>query len=253
MWLIEYKDLIENLVLSDLKVKYKNSILGFGWSILNPLFTMIILVFVFSNMLRVDIENFPVFLLCGLTCWRFFANGTISSLWSLIGKSHIVKKIYFPREILVLSVVLSNMISIILEFIVFFIILILLIGEVHKTIILFPLILLLEFILVFGIGLFLAIATVYFRDLVQIWEITLQAGFFLTPTIYSVSMIPPEYLPYYLLNPMTRLMEMYRSIFMYGVVPKVYDLAVVGISCIVIFAIGFLFFKKFEPRVGEVV
>lgn len=251
MWMFEYRELIRNLVVSDLKVKYKSSILGFGWSILNPLLMMIVLVFVFSHMLRMDVENFSVFLLCGLTSWRFFANGTTSSLWSIIGKAHIVKKIYFPREILVLSVVLSSMVSIILEFMVFFVLLVIIMGEIHSTLLIFPIILLLQFILVFGVGLFLAILTVFFRDLTQIWEIVLQAGFFLTPIIYSVSMIPENYLGYYLLNPMTRLMGMYRDIFMYGVIPSFYDFTIVAVICLSILLVGYMFFKKFEPRVGE--
>ncbi|MCK5347724.1 MAG: ABC transporter permease, partial [Candidatus Heimdallarchaeota archaeon] len=120
MWVFEYRELIRNLVVTDLKIKYKGSALGFGWSILNPLLMMLILTLVFSYMLRVDTENFQIFLLCGLTAWRFFANGTVSSMYSIISKGHIVKKVYFPREILVFSVVLSNMITIILEFTVFF-------------------------------------------------------------------------------------------------------------------------------------
>ena len=251
MWIFEYRELIRNLVVSDLKVKYKNSILGFGWSILNPLLMMLVLVFVFSYLLRTDIENFSIFLLCGLTCWRFFANGTTASLWSIIGKAHIVKKIYFPREILVFSVVLSNMISIILEFIVFFVLLVILMGEIHSTILLFPIVLLLEFILVFGVGLFLAISTVFFRDLTQIWDIVLQAGFFLTPIMYSITMIPEKYLDYYLLDPMARLMMMHRDIFMYGNIPSIYDFTIVAITCTFILFVGSVIFRKFEPSVGE--
>jgi lipopolysaccharide transport system permease protein len=253
MWLIEYKELIRNLVVADLKVKYSSSILGFGWSILNPLMMMTVLVLVFSNLMKMDLKSSVVFMLCGLTVWRFFANGTTASLWSVIGKAHLVKKIYFPREVLVFSVAVSNMISILLEFTVFFVIMFFLTQTVHLTVLLFPVLLLMEFTLVFGMGLILAVTTAYFRDLTQIWEVLLQAGFFLAPVIYSPDTIPKQYLEYYMLNPMARLLTMYRDILIYGTIPSLYDFAVLGATCAIIFILGYAFFKKNEPRLAELI
>jgi ABC-type polysaccharide/polyol phosphate export permease len=110
----------------------------------------------------------------------------------------------------------------------------------------------LQFILVFGVGLFLSIAAVYYRDMINIWEVILQAGFFLAPVMYSLTMIPDKYLGLYLINPMARLMAMYREIFLYGTVPGLWDYAIVFFTCMIILVSGYLFFKRYESRIAEV-
>jgi len=118
MWATQYKDLIWTLTISDLKVKYQNSILGFGWSLLNPLLMMLVLYAVFINIFRVSQENFALYLLVGLIVWRFFAIGTTMAMSSITGRPALVTKIYIPRQILVLSTTFSCFISSVLEFIV---------------------------------------------------------------------------------------------------------------------------------------
>jgi lipopolysaccharide transport system permease protein len=252
MWLLEYRELIRNLVEANLKVKYNSSVLGFAWVILNPLFMMSVLVLVFSNMMKTGLENSAVYILCGLTTWRFFSVGTTTCMWSVIGKAHIVKKIYFPREVLVLSIALSNLISSLLEYAVFLVIMVVLTQKVPITILLFPLLIIMQFVLVYGISLFLAISTVYFRDMTNIWDVVLQAGFFLVPVIYSPSMIPEKYLGVYLMNPMARLLIMYQQIFLYNQVPGLWDFAAVSITSVAILGAGYYVFKKYEPRIAEV-
>lgn len=253
MWLFEYRELIRNLVIRDLKVKYKSSTLGFGWSILNPLLMMSVLVLVFSNMMNMNLQDSAIYTLCGLTVWRFFANGTTASVYSLIDKAHIIKRIYFPREVLVFSSVLAYMISSLLEFVVFFSLLLLFGGSIHWSVILFPVLLLLEFLIVFGVGLIVSIAAVYFRDVLMIWEVVLQAGFFLAPIIYQVSIIPERYAAYYMLNPIAKLLLMDREVLIYGTVPALYDFIQIIIACVLILVLGNVLFMKYEPRIAEVI
>ncbi len=251
MYIFEYKELIKNLVISDLKTKYSGSVLGFAWSMLNPLLMMLVLYFVFSNVFKMTQEHFALYLLIGITGWRFFAMGTSVAMSSIVGKASLVTKIFIPREILTLSVVLSALISSLLEFLVL-IPLIFIFGVIPSlTILLFPLLHILFFMIVYGIALALASLYVYYRDLNQIWEVLLQIGFFLSPIVYPLSLIPEKYKFYYMLNPITRLIEMYRDVLLYGKLPELMDFGLVIMFGIVLFVLGSRLFRKLSPRFAE--
>jgi lipopolysaccharide transport system permease protein len=251
MWYIfKYKELIQNLVISDLKTKYSSSVLGFAWSMLNPLLMTIVLYMVFNNIFRFNQKNLAFYILIGMTGWRFFANGTVMALVSIVGKPSLVTKIYVPREILTLSSVLSSLISSILEFIVLIIIL-MFFGIISIKMMIFPVIYLLYLPIVYGISLILASLYVYFRDLNNIWEVLLQIGFFLSPIVYPLSTIPERYKFYYMLNPMTRIIEMYRDILLNNSMPKISDFGIVLITGIFLFTLGSLIFRKLSRRFAE--
>jgi homopolymeric O-antigen transport system permease protein len=253
MWITEYRDLIEILTLSDLRVKYQSSVLGFAWSLINPLFTLLILYVVFSRIYQMSDSQFVLFLFVGIVTWRFLANGTSRAMASIVGNPGLVKKIFIPRHILVFSSVLSSLISSILEFAVLFCILLAMKVQLTPSIVLFPLLFLLFFIIVYALSLALASLYVYYRDLNQVWEVLLQAGFFLVPIVYPISMVPEQYLSLYLLNPITVIMEMFRDILIYGTVPPAgYIMYTAGIA-VILLAAGQLFFKKLERRFAEVV
>jgi lipopolysaccharide transport system permease protein len=251
MYLFEYRELIKNLVISDLKVKYQSSALGFAWSMLNPLLMMLVLYLVFSNLFKIEQEHFDLYLLIGIIAWRFLANGTMTAMTSIVGKPNLVTKIYIPREILTFSMTMSAFISSILEFIVLIPLLLILGASLSLTILLFPFIHALYFLIVYGISLSLASLYVYFRDLNQIWDIVLQVGFYTAPIVYPLSLVPEKYMFYYMLSPITRLMTIYRDVLLYGIVPHVYDLIFVagfGLMCL---AFGSLMFRKLSPRFAE--
>jgi lipopolysaccharide transport system permease protein len=251
MYLIEYSELIKNLVTSDLKVKYQSSVLGFVWSMLNPLLMMLVLYVVFSNIFRFEQEHFDLYLLIGIIAWRFLANGTMTAMTSIVGKPSLVTKIYIPREILTFSLTMSAFISSILEFAVLIPLLLILGASLSLTILLFPLIHALYFLIVYGISLSLASLYVYFRDLNQIWDIVLQVGFYTAPIIYPLSVVPEKYMFYYMLSPITRLMMMYRDILLYGTVPHISDLIFVAGFGLICLAFGSLIFRKLSPRFAE--
>jgi len=251
MYLFEYRELIRNLVISDLKVKYQSSVLGFAWSMLNPLLMMIVLYAVFSNIFRFEQEHFDLYLLIGIIAWRFLANGTMTAMGSIVGKPSLVTKIYIPREVLTFSMAMSAFISSILEFIVLIPLLLILGASISLTILLFPAIHALYFLIVYGISLSLASLYVYFRDLNQIWDIVLQVGFYAAPTIYPLSLVPEKYMSYYMLNPITRLMMMYRDVLLYGNIPSAFDFLIVAGFGVVFLAFGCLIFRKLSPRFAE--
>ncbi|HTX43649.1 MAG TPA: ABC transporter permease [Methanocella sp.] len=251
MYLWDYRELIGNLVVSDLKIKYADSMLGFAWSLLNPLMMMVILYLVFSNVYRSTQENFVVYLLIGILSWRFFSMVTTSSLEAIVKKESLVKKIYIPREILTLSAVVSGLISSFLEFLVLIPLLIALGVGIYPTVLLFPVVQLLFFLIIYGLSLILSSLYVYFRDLNQIWGVAIQLGFFLCPIVYPLSLVPARFQAYYLLNPVTRVMVMYRDIFLGGTVPEPSDFLVVLAFVAIFLAAGNLIFHRLARRFAE--
>jgi lipopolysaccharide transport system permease protein len=253
MWLIEYRDLIWNLTISDLKIKYQSSTLGFAWSLLNPLLMMLVLYLVFANLFRFNQDNFALYILVGLIVWRFLANGTSVSMSSIVGKPGLVTKIFIPRQILVLSTTLSCFISSLLEFCILIPLIFIFGVKITPNILFFPIVHGIFFFFVYGISLVLASLYVYYRDLNQIWEVIIQLGFFLSPIAYPLSVIPEKYTFYYLLNPVTVLMEMYRNFLLYGIGPTPLSFLYIIFVGIFLTAIGLVIFKKLERRFAELI
>lgn len=251
MWIREYWDLIEILTTSYLRVKYQSSILGFAWSLINPLFIMLILYIVFSHIFGVSDSQYALYILIGITTYRFFSNATSMGMTSIVSNSGLVTKVFIPRQILVFSAVLSGFISSILEFSVLFILMILLGAHFYSTVLLLPLILLLFFLMIYSLALGLASLYVLYRDLNQIWEVILQAAFFLSPIVYSISAIPEQYLQLYMLNPVTTTMVTIHDILLYGTLPdSVLVLYLVLISIFLLFLCRFIF-NRIERRFAE--
>ena len=251
MWITEYRDLIWILTISDLKIKYQSSVLGFLWSLLNPLLLMLILYVVFSSIYRITEENFAIYLLVGIITWRFFANGTSAAAPNIVNKASLVTKVYIPRQILVFSSVLSSLISSLLEFGVLFVFVAIFSPHITFNVFLFPAIQALFFIIVFGVSLVLSGLYVYYRDLTQIWEVIIQLGFFLSPIVYPISILPENILPYYLLNPITVIIQAYRDIFLGGVFPPLWEMAYLFGVSVFLLVIGGLIFNRLERRFAE--
>jgi len=251
MWVVEYRELIRILTVSDLKVKYQSSVLGFAWSLLNPLLMMLVLYMVFNNVFMNSQEHFALYLLIGIVSWRFLANGTSSSMGAIVGKPSLVTKIYIPRQVLVLSTVLSSFISSLLEFLVLMVLLLAFGVGISPNILFFPAVHIVYFVMVYGISLALSALYVYYRDLNQIWEVLLQLGFFVSPVCYSISLVPDKYLFYYMLNPVTLVMQVYRKVLLYAETPSSYSLVYILLSACVLLVVGAVIFKRLERRFAE--
>ena len=239
------------LAQKDFKLRYRNSVLGFLWSLLNPLAYMIILTLVFSLMLHVNVPNFAAWVLIGLLFWRFFSLGTTQGLFSIINNPSLVAKVYLPRYLIVLSNNLANLFSAVLEFVVFLPLLILLGVSPNVFILILPVIVLLEFLIIFGISLSLAPLNVKYRDFYQLWDVALQLGFFLTPIVYNAQLIPNRFRFAYSLNPMTALIEAARDIFLLQRLPSTFDLSIITTAVVVLLAVGMIIFRSLEARLAE--
>lgn len=251
MWIVEYRELIRILTVSDLKVKYQSSVLGFLWSLLNPLLMMLVLYFVFSNVFRFEDDSFALYLLIGIVGWRFLANGTMTSISAIVGKPSLVTKVYVPRQVLVLSTVLSSFASSILEFSVLVPLLIFFGVDLSMNVLFFPVIHLAFLVLVYGTSLILSSLYVYYRDLNQIWDVLLQAGFFLSPIVYPISIVPEKYLAAYMMNPVTLTIEMYRDVLLYSQTPGAGDLAFIVAAAAGVLIAGTAVFGRLERRFAE--
>jgi lipopolysaccharide transport system permease protein len=248
MW--QYRELIRTLTVVDLKNRYQNTALGFLWSLLNPFLLAIVLYFVFSHLFGQE-ENFAVNLLVGIMAWRFFANGTSSSLGAIVGKPSLVTKVYIPRQILVLSNTLTNLISSLLEFIVLLPIIFILLGHLPITVLLFPIVHFVYFWFLFGAGLLLSSLFVYFRDLNQIWDVLVTVLFFCSPIIYPLSTVPAYLMPYYRLNPITQFIGIYRDVMVAGSLPSLFSIVVVIGFAIAAYLVGSFAFNKLQRRFAE--
>lgn len=254
----EYRGLIKKIALTDLKIRYKNSILGLAWSLLQPLMMFIVLFIVFSSLFKNNgIENYPLFLLLGIILWGFFEKATSYSLQSIVGKPTLVKKIYFPREVLVISACLTAFMMTMLEFIVFFIFLsgYLLIGipiQMSWIMLLIPFVLAIEFVFVLGVSLAVASLNVRFRDIQYIWGVFMQAAFFLTPIMYSLkSLGEGPYVSLLRFNPMAIVLNSGRDILIYNTLPAVTDLCIIIFISALFLIVGGLIFRWLEPSFAE--
>lgn len=249
----KYAELIKSFVAADLKVKYKSTALGLLWWVLNPLLLMAVLYLVFSRVFKPGIENYALFLLLGIVLWRFFVNGTISAMRSIYDNSSIVKKVYFPLEILVISSVISALINVLFELGVFFLIS----GVITKHLYISSLwlipVLLIEFIVILGAGFFLAAFFCFYQDLNHVWGLVLQLGFFLCPVIYPINSIPVEYLKYYLLNPMAHIIQISREAVLSGVSPGTGNMLVLLSGGIIILLAGYCIFRRNERKLARVI
>lgn len=248
----QHRRLLWRLTINDMKTKYNNTVLGFIWSLLNPILTMLVLYFIFINF-RSREPHYALFLLTGIISYRFFTQGSSATLRSIIAKSSIVENYAIPREILVLSAALSSFISFFLEFTVLVPLVMIVTGVLSWFAFVFPLIHIIYFLFIYGLGLLLASIYPYFRDLGQIWSIVTQLGFFACPIIYSIDILPENILPYYMLNPIANFIIMYREIIISGEMPGFWNFLYVILAGVIIVFIGSLVFKHLQRRFVEVI
>ncbi len=262
--LFQYRDLTRNLVSRDLKVRYKNSVLGILWSLMNPLLMMIIFTIVFRVMAPIpteEIKNFPLFVLCGLLPWNFFAASVIGSTGSIVSNAALLKKVYFPREVLPLSLVLANLINFLIALVILFFVIIFFQTPLTIWLIYLPFVILIQVIFTLGIGFFLATINVFYRDTQQVMDVLMLAWFFITPIFYPLSILPRNYDVFgftldvwrlsYILNPMASLIANYRVILVDGSPPALDFLLRTLLTAIGVFIVGWLVFNRYSWRFAE--
>lgn len=249
--LYHYRNLIWILAWVDFKQRYKNSVLGYFWSLLEPLLMLGILYVVFSNLMKVQVQYYQLFLLQGIIMWSFFSRATTASLIAIVMKPHLVQKVYFPRDILVISGCITALLMSIFESIVFVLFMLVIRIPFSVDIVYIPLIVLLFFCIVLGTSLALAALNVYYRDIQYIWALILQAGFFATPIIYPLTVFPEPLFRIVSYNPLAQIIYLARDVTIYAKAPNLASLSYAIAIAFIALGIGYWIFMRLEPRFAE--
>ena len=262
----DYRDLLYNLVVRNLKVRYKNSVLGILWSLLNPLLMMLVFTFVFKVLRGSSrLPAYPAFILSGLLAWNLFNTSIMGAIGSIVGNAHLIKKVYFPREVLPISVVLSNLAHYLLALPVYFALATAL-GRAPTTwVLLLPAVIIVQLFFTLGVSFILATLNVFYRDTQIVMEVVLLAWLFLSPIFYSVTEVAPNGVRiaglflssydvqrwYRILNPMASILASYRDILYWGAQPGLDFFMRTAVTAIFFLIVGYLIFLRFCPVFGE--
>lgn len=247
----EYRELLKTNVKKEIRGKYKNSFLGVIWSFLNPLLQVAVYAVVFPFILKNTQENYVVFLCVGLIPWAFFSASIVRSASTMIENGNIVKKVFFPREILPISIVTSETVNFIISTVI--ILIFVLIGGLglSKYILFYPLILIIQYFLLIGISFIVSSINVYFRDLQHFIGILLQILFYMTPIVYSGETIPDNFKWLLNINPMSYIIMGYRDIFYNQTMPDIKSLLVLFCIVIILCIVGYKIFNKLQKGFAE--
>lgn len=249
--LYDYREMLKTSIKKDIGGKYKNSFLGVLWSFVNPLLQILVYAIIFPLIMKSDIENYVVFMVCGLIPWNYFSTVINRSSFTMIENGNIIKKVYFPREILPISVATSETVTFLISSIL---ILLFTFGYglgITINIVFYPLVLLVQYVMLLGISLIVSSVTVYFRDLQHFIGVLLQLFFYATPIVYAVDVIPANFRWILKFNPMTYIIEGYRDIFWGQTAPDISTLLIVLAIGIVLCIVGYLIFNKLQKRFAE--
>jgi len=247
---VSYRSLLRDLVARDLKVRYKRSVLGILWTMLNPLLLMIIFTIVFAQIFRVTVEHFAVYFLSAFVLWNFFAQATSWSTSCLLGYAPLIKKIYVPKSIFVLATVLAGMVNLLISLVPLALIMLVLGHPFSRAMIFLPIPILLATMFSLGLSLALAPLSLMFADIVQIYQAVLTAWMYLTPIMYPLNALPARYRAVILVNPMTHLVEAFRTPIYQGALPSSHVMITASAAALGTLVMGWMIFEHYSDRVA---
>jgi len=248
----QYINIVREFVIAGFKLRTGGALLGFIWTLLHPLSMLIILYMLFSRRLGSNIEHYGIFLLIGILHWNFFSRATVSSLRSIMSKRIILRNIYIPPTAVVAGSILEVCLSFLLELCILAGLIVFSGLGFSSAIVWFPLVILIQLLLIGGISLLLSCLNVYFNDVEYIWDIVLKLGFFVVPIFYDPAMfISKGKLAFYLMNPLTQIVIFARDILLFKRAPNLINMLYVFLFVLLIFFICYAIFKKFEDAIVE--
>ena len=245
-YLLHYTPLLRELVKRDLKVKYRRSILGYFWSLLNPLMMMCVMSYVFSEIFQSTIPNFPLYLICGQTLWNFFNESTNMAMHSVLQNGSLIKKVYIPKFIFPLSRVWSCFVTMSFSLLAILIVMVVTRATVYWTVVLFWVPLVFLFLFCCGMGLILSALATYFRDITHLYGVLMLAWMYATPVFYDISILPDYVRATIEWNPMYHIITFFRSLILYGQIPGWDVWAICMGSGLFMLSLGLLVFKKLQ-------
>lgn len=245
----KYLNIVRELAVADFRLKYHDSILGYVWSMLNPMFMFAVYYFVFTKIFKSAIQDYPLFLLIGIVSYAFFQDCTFSAMNSVAAKAGIMKKMYFPRVIIIFASSVTCILSYLINLFVLFI-LVFIIKGFTPLVLLTPIPVLCLVLFSVGVGFCLATLFAYFRDMGQIWNVLILALFWITPIVFTVETLPTEISTAVYFNPLTRIMGLLRYFLIYNYFDLRFLLMTILYSSLS-FAIGYLIFRRHQDRLSE--
>lgn len=245
---LRYRHLLWEFIKRDIKLKYRNSFFGILWSMLNPLLIMVVLTFIFSNIFKNSIPNFPVYCLSGRLLFDFFSQSTSQSMNAIVGKSGLIKKVYVPKYLYPLSRVISSFIISLISLVP--LVLIMVLTRVPFTsmnlLVIYPLVTL--FFITLGISLILSTANVFFRDIQHLYSVILLIIMYMSAIFYSVDIIDPNYLFILNLNPIYSVISVFRDCILNGTITSLVNWILCGVYAISSMVIGLVVFYKNQDK-----
>ncbi len=256
----ENQSLLKEMVRTDFKLRYQSSVLGYVWSLLKPLLLFTVLYLVFTKLLRFG--GSPIALLLGIVMWNFFVEATMTSAGAIVSKGDLIRKIKIPKYLIILSSTVSAFINLLLGLVVVFVFIILFGSGLSWSALLLPLVIAQVYVFALGVSYFLSALFVRFRDVIYIWEVVLQMGFFLTPILYPVSLLVETVgkgvvLKLMMLNPMAQMIQDARVLLIDPAIVQTYDVMnspwyFIPIATVILSIIlGWAYFKKQSPDFAE--
>lgn len=247
--LIQYRDLVRMLVVRDLKVRYRRSTIGFLWTMLQPLLTMVVLTTVFSQVFRFDVDNYPVYALSGILFWNFFSQTITTSMNSLRSNANLLTKVPVPKAVFPLATLLSGVVNLLLALVPLLVILVVTGHPLHPTLLFLPVAIVLAAIFTLGVGLVLSPLAAFFHDIVEMVGVVLMLLLYLTPIFYPVSIVPERFawLPRW--NPVRVVLDVFREPIYSGRLPSAAHLAAAAAIAAVSLAIGVAAFRRSSDRI----
>ncbi|WP_352402719.1 ABC transporter permease [Pyramidobacter sp.] len=248
----DYREMVYNLVRRDLHGRYKRSFFGFAWTFLNPLLQLIVYTIVFSTIMRAGIDKFYLFLFVALIPWTFFSASLTGGCGSVLAQGNMVKKIYFPREVLPIAYVTTSFVNMLYCFVVVFaVVAVSGVGFNLRALLCLPFVMLVEYVICLGVALLTSAVTVYCRDLEYMLGIVSMLWMYLTPVLYPISMVPRRYLPLFMLNPMTPVITAYRDILYAAKAPELSTLLHSLAMGVLVLGVGWYVFEKLQRGFAE--
>lgn len=250
--IVEYRELFYYLTLKEIRVKYKQSIIGIGWALLMPLISMVIFTFIFTRVAKVETDvPYPIFVYCGLLPWQLFAQGLGTATKTLVGNTNLVTKVYLPREVFPFAAVASKLVDFAIGFSFVFILMWYYQIPVLWTIVFLPIILLVQLMFTLGLGLLASMGNLYFRDVDYLLQIGIQLWMYVTAVAYPLEVSNARLQLALDLNPMTPIINAYRDVLLRGKIPPLSEFGLVALLSVSLFLMAWYCFHRREFRFAE--
>lgn len=251
----EYRELMRNLAAREISVRYKQTALGVVWALLQPLALMAVFTIFFSIALKVPSDGlpYPLFVYCALVPWGFFATSLSYGVPSLVSNAPLIRKVYFPREVLPFSAILATLVDFAIALVVFFGMMVVFGQPIPPTTGYIALLVVIQVVLAAGVSLGLSAINVFYRDIRHAIPLVVQLWLFASPVIYPVSAVPERWRDLYFLNPMAGILFNYRRVVLHGLPPDPSSLAIASVEAVLIFAVSWWFFASFEEYFADVI